>query len=386
MDTTGNRVLLLRSGEPFFSELFACIGRATQFIHIQVYILGDDLTGRQLVDLLKQAISRGVGVFLMVDDFGSSDLSVAFENEIRQSGICFKRFSRKFNYKKIRIGRRQHAKLVVIDNEVAFIGGINFADRYSGFDGKQEWLDFAVKIEGAAAGVANRKAMAYWNRRTKKWLRKHALPSHPAGVLPVNIPVNDWLRGQLEISVSYKAHLDHAKKSICLVAAYFFPPVRILNVLKQAAERGVDVKIILTRDSDVLFIKAAQEYLYDGLQKAGIQLFEWDASILHAKVAVVDDHWVSIGSYNLNRLSDLGSLEMNAEIESKEFAGEVLAMLENEVISRSKMLQIGKSKYSSVLGKIYMVISYWLVRASLRLLFLVNKRYPRVNNYVIDLE
>ena len=171
---------LLYSGRPFFDALEACIQRAQQALYVQVYILNPDDTGKWVLGLLYQAAARGVRVSLLVDAYGSMELSRKWVEEIRQAGIEFRFFGRLFS-KNLSIGRRLHHKIVVVDGQEMLIGGINFADRYNEVQGQPAWLDFAVYLRGPLAAHAQQRCAQIWSRR--HWSRLRVLPTGPNGVL-----------------------------------------------------------------------------------------------------------------------------------------------------------------------------------------------------------
>jgi cardiolipin synthase len=375
--TTGNRLRLLSSDKDLFPVLFDLINQAKHFIHIQVYILADDTTGKTLIERLKAAVGRGVKVYLMIDNYGSSALSSTLRRELTSSGIVLKRFSKSLSLKNFRLGRRLHSKIVVIDNRFALVGGMNFADRYSGMDGKVPWLDFAILCEGPAAYRINSVAAAYWRMQIRRQLKRFkGIGSFPHGS-NLKWTFNDWLRNRFQVSQSYRLHIMGARKEIWLVASYFIPARRILRLLKMRREAGVAVNIVLSKESDVLFIKDAMEYLYRFLLRKGITIYEWSDSVLHAKLAVVDNSWVTIGSYNLNQLSDWGSLEANAETTDPDFVKVVMDKIHGQILPGCKKIEA--AAYLKKTGSLVMfkqAFSFFLVRIALKLLFLLSTKRP----------
>jgi cardiolipin synthase A/B len=236
-------------------------------------------------------------------------------------GINFRFFSPIRLFLPFNAGRRMHRKVCVVDGLRAITGGINISDKYRGTEKEKAWLDYAVYIEGPLCRDLELISEEVWTRRMRnlgthidgrKFIR--------SGGVMARITENDWLRRKNQISASYKQKLRTANDSIIIIASYFLPTRRLLKILLRAAMRGKKICIILSKHSDVPFIKPAMSYLYYRLLKNGIKIFEYEASILHAKAVVVDNRWTSIGSHNLNHLSEFISMEINIEILDKNFS------------------------------------------------------------------
>lgn len=369
-----NQAVLLSSGDPYFHRLFQRIDEARDFIHIQVYILGDDVTGHRFLNHLKAALLRGLEVFLMIDHFGTPWLTNEKIKDLLDAGLIFKRFSRRMGFHNFRLGRRLHSKIAIIDNRFAFIGGLNIADRYSGFDGAPAWLDYAVELEGAVVPQINRTASAYWKRRIRRVLRSYPVLPHPSptgAAISVKAAFNDWLRNQFGISQGYRDAIQQAQKEIWIIAAYFIPTPRLLKLILDKARQGVAVRMLFSGESDVPLMKAAMEYYYPGLIRAGVELYEWKKSVLHAKLILTDGDWMSIGSYNLNQLSDFGSLEANVEIKNADFVSRVKQQLITDIQPFSIRVQEIKRSWTASL---LLYLSFLSIRISLKILFLTSRR------------
>lgn len=365
--------MVFRGGREYFELLFQKISEARVFIHIQVYILAKDETGNRLLEQLFAAANRGVKVYLMVDAYGTNWVKRRQKAEWEAKGLKVKIFSSHVRFKRLVLGRRQHSKFVVIDNEWMTVTGLNFADRYSGFDGKEPWLDAAANVTGPAVAVLNRITSVYWKRRETRYLTSHA----PARPLPngmdVQVLCNDWLRNRLDVRRMYMKALSNAKKEILIIAAYFFPPTKLLTLLEEKARQGVKVTLVFTAHSDVPFIKPAMEYFYDSLSRAGVEIREWESTILHAKVAFVDDNWVTLGSYNLNQLSDFGSLETNLAFNEPSLVQAILKEFDEKIYPNTRLIKEVDRRIPHQLSRF---LSFLLIRLSLKLLMLTN-RQPR---------
>jgi cardiolipin synthase len=318
----GHTVALVAGGEDFFVRLIGLIDNARKLIHFQMYIFDPDETGREVAEALKKAARRGVDIFLAVDSYGSRSLTPAFIAGLEESGIRFKLFSplpEHFYF--FRLGRRLHNKVVVADGASALVGGINIADKYRGSETQPPWLDFAVAVEGpACAGLSHICDRIF---REKYFGRSRALPAlntRTEGQVRCRVAVNDWYRQKNQIGAGYLAACRRANHSIQIMASYFLPNRALRTALIKAARRGVRVSVLLPGESDLPVAKRAIRYLYGELLRNDIEVYEWGSSILHGKLAVADDRWVTVGSYNLNHLSQYSSIEMNVEVLDEPFA------------------------------------------------------------------
>lgn len=371
---TSNQFQLLRSGEQYFTRLIELIETAAHTIHIQVYIFDWDETGYKVIEALRNASARGVAIWLVVDAYASPAFTNARVAELQQYGWHVKRFA-PFRIHTFKIGRRMHHKIVLIDGQTALIGGINIANKYSGFAHSNTWLDVAAQVTGPVCNAVEAICKNSWPRRMRKRL-KHNPPTFDSK-MPTKIRLiqNDWWRRKIEISRSYRNAIRKSQNDLILVASYFLPSYRKRRLLQKATERGVFVTLIVGRLSDVPFIRAAQYYLYTILLKQGIRIYEWKQSVLHAKFAVADAKWVTIGSYNLNALSDYGSLELNVEIMDEKVNQDTHAFIQSIIAEGCEQVDAESFKGSfNLLKQLYWWGCYQLLRFSLFLLFAFMKR------------
>ena len=209
---------------------------------------------------------------------------------------------------------------MVADGKIALIGGINIANRCHGTSNTKPWLDFAIEINSSIAKDIQSYCKANYSKK-KSALRKTILPTFEAEEkVMIQILQNDWLNRKSEISKAYIKSIHNANEKIIIVGSYFLPGRKITKALLKAAKHKVKVQLILSGVSDLPMTRRASCYLYSKLLKHNIELYEWDQSILHGKVAVIDGNWTTIGSFNLNNLSSYGSLEMKVEINSSLFS------------------------------------------------------------------
>lgn len=320
-----NQVKLIRGGAEYFDTLLEMINAAEESIHLQTYIYDDDETGRLVADALKAAAKRKVVVYLMTDGYASQGISHSFIDELIKSGIHFRFFEPVLKSRYFYFGRRMHHKVIVVDTIQAMVGGINISDRYNDKPGKPAWLDFALHVKGE---VAQQLCVLCW----KSW------KGYPVnmGITPCeekqicfNIPQenksqvrmrrNDWVRRKNEISASYVEMLRTSKTSVTILCSYFLPGVQIRRQIVQAIKRGVKIKVIAAGRSDVAVAKNAERWLYDWLLRNGIELYEYEKNVLHGKMAVCDDQWMTLGSYNINNISAYASIELNLDVRNPAF-------------------------------------------------------------------
>jgi cardiolipin synthase len=271
------------------------------------------------------------------------------------------------------MGLRMHHKIVCIDRKYALVGGINISDNYSFVDKKTPWLDYAIFIKGSLTADINRICIETLRKAQGKKTKskQHSLkPSIAEGPIISRVLQNNWSQAKLGISKQYKTHIKNANEQITLVTSYFIPSISLILLLKKAANRGVDIRIVLGAISDVGLAKNATDYLLNDLLKSGIKLYEWRESVMHAKLAIIDNNTTIIGSYNLNHLSDFGSIECNLEITDEAFC--LKTKYEIDEIIKIGCCEITRNqieKRQTFLANVKNIISYFTFRIMLKLLF-----------------
>ena len=325
---SGHSVELLRSGEQYFAACEEAIDRAEQYIHFQTYIVDDDITGNRILNALIRAAERGVRVYFLLDAYGGNSFTSDMISKAEDSGIFFRKFSPGLITKDFQLSLRLHHKVLLVDGDLSIIGGMNIANRYHGTKEFKEWLDFAVCIKGPECAhvlVHSEEAMEQ-DFYLKTGRRSHEIIHNPE-MYPDNVRVkviqNNWYRNKIEILKSYRSALKHSKDRMIIMASYFLPGRNERKLLRNASRRGVDITIVLSAESDAPVFKRATKFLYDFILRNNIKIYEYLPSNLHAKVATVDGKWSTIGSYNLNHLSDYGSIEMNVDILDNDFADNI---------------------------------------------------------------
>lgn len=383
-----NQLELLQSGNSFFEKLSELIKNATTEIHFQLYIFEPDKTGKIITDLLIEAAKRGVKIYMVLDAYGSKNLNELWQKKFTAIGIEIYFYSPiKFgNY--LHMGMRLHHKIICVDGQFALVGGINISDNYSAYNHQTPWLDFALLAQGKVVSdllqickQTLKKVSNYPKHKTKQEIQKEHKP------IIARVLQNNWVQAKFGITHQYKQQIRKANNEIILVASYFIPSLALKRLLKNATKRGVNVKIVLSSISDVSMVKYATEYFYNDMLKAGINIYEWKHSVLHAKVGLIDSEWLSVGSYNLNHLSDFGSIECNLEVLDSEFCLATNIKLKQIMNAGcEKVLPDDFYKNKSIKSKFLQFVSYFLVRFSLSLLFFLqgkNNQKPR-NKHLIQ--
>ncbi|CAN5294483.1 cardiolipin synthase ClsB [soil metagenome] len=324
----GNRIELLENGEAFFPRVFEAIRAAEREVIIETFILFEDKVGRGLQQAMREAASRGVKVDLMIDGFGSPDLSPEFISELTSAGVKVRVFDpaeRVFG-QRLNMFRRMHRKIVVIDGVRGFVGGINYsADHLADF-GPMAKQDYAVELAGPIVADLHRfvlhaiavggKGPGWFRRRLK---RANGAAATPVGDAEVQLVTRDNRRHTNDIERHYRAAIRTARHRIVIANAYFFPGYRLIKEMRRAARRGVDVRLILQGEPDMPIVKTAASMLYHHLLHAGVKIYEYCDRPLHGKVALVDGTWSTVGSSNLDPLSLSLNLEANVVVRDRAF-------------------------------------------------------------------
>jgi cardiolipin synthase A/B len=340
--TRHNKVKLVHGGSEYFQQLVALINCAKNTLYVQVYILDDDETGTSVATALKQAARRGVNVYLMADGYASRRLSKSFINDLRNAGVQFRFFEPLFKSKYFYFGRRLHHKVAVADGCYALTGGINITNRYNDMPGQPAWLDFALYVEGEAAQQLCLLCWKTWNGFPLTMQNSPCDSIQPAfnttagEECEVRMRRNDWVRRKNEISSTYVNMLRNARSHVTILCSYFLPGRVMRKQLALAAARGVKIRVITAGVSDVGVAKYAERYMYRWLLRKGIELYEYQPNVLHGKIAVCDNRWMTIGSYNLNDISAYASIELNLDVHNADFAGsvekELFAIVEKDCV------------------------------------------------------
>ncbi len=325
----GNRLTLLKNGAEYFPALEAAIDHARREIFLESYIYEYDTTGKRIGAALGRAARRGVTVHLLLDGFGSRTLSKAVVEEMRAAGIqvMFYRPDVSIRLKRHRL-RRLHRKIAVIDTRIAFVGGINIIDDMDTPGQIPPRFDYAVAVEGPLLVEIHQSARRLWALIGWLQLRLHysrrqkaALHIMPRGSIAAAFVRRDNIRHRGAIENAYLDAIDSATEEIIIANAYFLPGRRIRQALAEAAARGVRVVLLLQGRVEYVLLHYASRALYGMLLGAGIEIYTYHKSFLHAKVAVIDERWATVGSSNIDPFSLMLAREANIVALDADFAG-----------------------------------------------------------------
>jgi len=335
---------LLRSASSFYQSLFDDLKRAQKTVRIQMYCVQDGEIGGVFQKLLTGCAMRGVRVDLIYDSAGSIYTPASYFSAMAEAGVNV------VEYHPIRLGgilarfgsvkrffRRNHRKLIVIDSNIYYLGGMNIGDRFL------EWEDVMIRGEGAPVALLDasfdRTLTTRWRRKRQK--RRERMETRLAG----NIEVWDS-RPRVDnypVKRLYINAIKRAKKRVWIAQAYFVPRRRLIKTLIKAANRGVDVRVIAPEKSDVKIVDMASWPSVAKLLKHGVKVYRFKPSMLHTKMALIDGKWLSIGTANLDSLSMYWNMEINLVIREKEIAAEAEEIF-RDYLSRSREVDVDEPK------------------------------------------
>ena len=376
--TTGNRVRLLEDGPATYQAMFAAINAARDHINLETYIFEDDEVGRRFADALLAKQAAGVQVHLIYDSVGSIKTPREFFERLRQGGVRVLEFNpvNPLTAKKgWQINNRDHRKLLVADGRIAFVGGINISDVYSsgssatrsqGPDRKRtNWRDTHVSIEGPAVAEFQKLFIETWERGKGDAMpaRNYFPPLKRVGKDIVRAVGSIADEASSPIYATFVSAVDSAQEHVHITVAYFIPDPQSLEVLKDAAQRGVDVKIILPSHTDFWAVFHAGRSYYDEMLRAGVKIYERRGALLHSKSVLVDGVWSTVGSSNWDPRSFLHNNELNAVVLGREFARDMRAMFEKD-LANSDRIELEQWRRRSPLDRMKETFArmweYWL--------------------------
>jgi cardiolipin synthase A/B len=342
--TKGNKVTLLADGQAAYAAMFKAIQNAGDHINLETFIIEDDEVGRKFADLLLQKQAEGVQVNLIYDSMGSYSTPTSFFQRLRDAGIQVVEFNPVNPFKAHGhwlLAHPDHRKILIIDGKVAITGGINISSVYSSrLSGRRQvggtplpWRDTDVQIEGPAVAEFQKLFFDTWLKQKGPELsgRNYFPDLKEGGNSLVRVVGSTPGQDNRITFIVYVSAITFAEHSVHLTNAYFIPDDQILEAFADAARRGVDVKIIVPAKTDSKLALQAQRYNYSGLLKAGVKIYERRNALLHAKTAVIDEVWSTVGSTNMDFWSFLSDDEVNAVILSREFATEMEKMFAKDI-------------------------------------------------------
>ncbi len=343
--TVGNRVDLLIDSPAAYAAMLQAIENARDHINLETFIFADDESGKKFADALLKKSAEGVQVNIIYDSMGSLDTQVELFQRLQDGGVRTLAFnpidSLEVSEEELKLIERDHRKILVVDGKVAFTGGMNIGHDYSesiygeygGQDGRAIWRDTHIRITGPAVAEFQKLFLETWREQNGPELG-------PANWFPTLKKEGDDLVHVIGSTpgvdnrttyTMYVAAITYAENYVHLTNAYFVPGHEIIDALVNAARRGVDVRIILPGVSDSELVFSAGRSYYSMLLKAGVKIYERGGSVLHAKTAVVDGVWATVGSTNLDLWSLLRDNEVNAIIIGADFSDQMEAMFQNDL-------------------------------------------------------
>ena len=367
---SGNLIRLLCSGKEYFPALENAINNARQEIYLESYIYADDETGRKISAALMDAVSRGVNVNVIVDGFGSRAYAGKLLDKMRKHGVhvlVFRPEVVRWRFHRRRL-RRLHRKLVVIDGEIAFIGGINIIDDQHAPIPIPHRFDYAVEIRGPLLSDIHSTATGMWRHLHWTHFKLRSIPRRKLekripemGDMTAALLVRDNVHHRRDIEAAYLTAIQTAQKEIIISNAYFLPGIHFRQALTEAASRGVKIILLLQGRVEYFLFHYATRGMYETFLKENIDIYEYRASFLHAKVAVIDEEWATVGSSNIDPFSLLLAREANVVVKGEAFAKELrkslmMAMDDNAVSIKTTW------KKRTYFDRILTWICYGLVR------------------------
>ncbi len=340
----GNEVRLLIDGAQAFDAMFRAIDQARHCVLVQFFIIRADAVGNELKNRLATAAARGVKVYVLFDSVGSKDLPLDYLAALRRAGIRAHGFvtNRQLGMR-FQINFRNHRKLVLVDGDRAFIGGLNAADEYQTGGGKfPAWRDTHLELRGPAASAMLVNFAEDWLYATDEPLRLDppslaAAPSSTAAASPAagaTRRVAVFASGPADpcsiCEMVFTAAISAARRRLWLASPYFVPDLTLKQLLMQAALRGVEVRILLPERPDHLLAWLSSFSYYPSLRDAGVRVYRYRPGFMHQKVLLVDDDFAMVGSVNADYRSFLLNFELSAAVNDPAFAAEVAAMLERD--------------------------------------------------------
>jgi cardiolipin synthase A/B len=374
----GNAIGLLRNGAEYFPALIAAIDGAKREVWLETYIFADDIAGRAVAQALVRAAQRGVTVRVLVDGWGARHyLTTALQRLLTEGGVQLMKYRPEvapWHFRSHRM-RRLHRKLCHIDGEVAFVGGINVIDDMNTPGHKPPRVDFAVCVRGPLLAPIVQTMQRVWAIVEFTQLKSSDVPLFPsaldtprAGTQTAKFLIRDNLRYRSDIERAYLAAIRTARSEILIATAYFFPGADFRRALVAAAERGVRVTLLLQARVEYRLLHYASRALYGQLLTAGISIQEYHQSFLHAKVAVIDDKWATVGSSNIDPYSFLMAREANVFVRDPTFADRLRLELLTMIETGARPVPQQRWAERSRLAKAASWIAYGIVRVAMGML------------------
>jgi cardiolipin synthase len=370
----GNHIVLLEGGGRFIPELVEAIDGAGVEVRLETYIFADDAAGDSVARALMRAARRGVAVFVLLDGFGSRDFPPARAEGMRDAGVHLRFYRpelKAFHFRRSRL-RRLHRKIALVDGRIGFVGGINIIDDLTAVETGKPRFDLAVRIEGPLLAEIYPTVVRLWHivtalavaDRDPGIMSGRAIGA-PAGEMTAALLVRDNVFRRREIEQAYLDGIRNAEREAIIACAYFLPGRRLRRALVEASRRGVKVTLLLQGWTDHTLLQWASRSLYGELLAAGISIHEYEASELHAKAAVADERWATVGSSNLDPFSLVLSREANVAVFDEAFARTLKASLERAIAGGAARVDIAGWEKRTLWQRLKLGLAYVFARAAM---------------------
>ncbi|GEO03880.1 cardiolipin synthase [Adhaeribacter aerolatus] len=366
--TEGNRVKFLFNGEEKFPELLHALRGATHHIHLEYYIIENDIISNQLKEVLIQKARQGVQVRVIYDDFGSRAIRKKFVRELHQGGVEAYPFNRiKLLFLANRLNYRNHRKIIIVDGKCGFVGGINISDRYINRPESQNeyyWRDTHLRIDGPGIFYLQYIFFCDWNFCSRQRLTPETIyfssPKPDDANVNVQIAASGPDSPTPTIMLSIFKAINLARKEILITTPYFIPGESLLDALKVAALSGVAVKLLAPGFSDSRLVNAAAWSYYDDLLTAGVEIYMYRKGFVHAKTMVVDGYISVVGTANMDFRSYELNFEVNALVYGEETATQLAQAFTNDLFHAEKLIPAtwaNRSGYKKLFERIARLLS-----------------------------
>lgn len=329
-----NQVTTLLNGDQIFPAMLSAVRSAEKTICLETYIYWSGDIGRQFAGVLAEKAKAGVKVHVIIDWIGSRRIDSSLLNLMENAGVEVEPYNPLVWYALTRLNHRDHRKLLIVDGRVGFTGGAGLADIWKGNAANPgQWRDSMFKLEGPAVAQMQAAFMDNWTKTTARVLDgdDYFPELHPAGRQFAQVFKSSPRDGTEDVRLMSLLSIAAARKSIRLSAAYYVPDALTTQEFLEAVARGVKVEIIVPgAETDSAMVKHASRGKWGPLLKAGVKIYEYEPTMYHTKVMIIDEVWVSVGSANFGNRSFRLNDEANLNVFSREFAGEQIRIFEDD--------------------------------------------------------
>lgn len=366
-------------GDEYFDQLVKDIDLAQHFISVEMYIFNDDLLGKKIANHLVSAYQRGVKVQIVVDGIGSFGFFDKLNTLFVQSGLVVKMYNplpfyhpfygkltflKKFQVfatRMWRLNKRNHRKIITIDQSIMYTGSFNITAEHTKYHTDKPWKDMGVKVTGEHVRFAVLNFKKIWKLRDYFRYKKQLRGQQPINWRVSPLRLNSTLFMKRYFYKNFLQRIKKAEKKIWLMTPYFIPKRRLIRALGKAAKRGVDVRILISLNTDVKFFRWLQYFYYAYLIKKGVKVYQYTDSVLHAKNYIIDD-FMTIGSTNLNHRSFMHDLEVDLVIQDVDNKKKVEEhFIASSVTQKEITLEGLKQRplWDRILSRLFFTFKYW---------------------------